>query len=458
MIICFISLIVSLLFLVNAPTTYSWSFCFSCFVVYLIQTIIEIVREIRNKNLFSFNPFFLFAFFWVSYAYPLIIYGTELAWFGEFSEYVNWDYLSKASALCSVFISSYLLGYNIQRGRMKGLKVCNPQISKYKPGIRTLLLVTFGLFMLNSFVSMTSSGWHTDTVDRNPFLFDFYYASLVLSLFCFTEQKHAVINLKNFIRSNLLSLSLSIIPILFFLVIGDRGPAIRIFLILATVYYVYYKRVKFIRLLIIGVLGVGVLFFVRQTRQTDNTSLVQNGLSAISKSSDVLDVRGNAIYVFADLFGAAHELTLECEYYDEHGAYHPERLVLVPLYPFPFLPRIVGGLLFGGDVNTFNTGYELNREMSQYNTHFGNHITGDIYMSFGTLGVLFFAFLFGLIISKLIANRFSGIYYRSCFVIIMSLSLYMARDSVFNIIRPLSLTLLITYIAIHTKPMSIKSH
>ena len=66
-------------------------------------------------------------------------------------------------------------------------------------------------------------------------------------------------------------------------------------------------------------------------------------------------------------------------------------------------------------------------------------------MSFGVLGCVIFAFIFGVITNFFTRRKDDNLIYRVWFIMMMSLSLYIARDSLFNIIRPLSLSFILIY-------------
>lgn len=454
--IYFLFFLVSLVVYWNTPSVYSWEFCLLCMAFYLVEAITALKKEVKSKQFLSFNLIFSFSFFWVSFAYAVLVYGTELEWLGTVSEYINWNYLSKACSASLLFYSSYLLVYknsHIHNTEARNIHYTPNIISKATRALH----ITFFFFLVNTIYNIYQSGGHTISVDSFPYLFDLFYAALALYFIIYAAKPSQKRGHVLFVKENKIAIIYCVLSIILYLIIGDRGPVLRIFLIVGVIYYLYYKRISLIKILGVAVVGFFLMFFIRQTREYDETSLAHNGLSAITSSSEVLNVGGNFLYMFADLWGISHELTLECENFDTKGPYKPERIILVPFYPIPFLPTLVGNVLFGEDPNGFNTGAELNRQMSKYNTHFGNHIVGDIYMSYGAFGVIFFGFVLGYFVSLFTKRKDNSIYYRVIFIILMSLSLYLPRDSMFNLVRPISLAALLVYFTIGKNGVSYKT-
>ena len=117
----------------------------------------------------------------------------------------------------------------------------------------------------------------------------------------------------------------------------------------------------------------------------------------------------------------------------------------MPLTTVPFLPSIVLPL-FGTSMEEFSTGAEMNRLMVKFNSRFGNHVVGDLYMSTGLCGVLVFSFLLGCISKRFASKKLENEYYAVAYILLFSLALYLPRDTVFAIVRPLSLSFILPYL------------
>ena len=92
-----------------------------------------------------------------------------------------------------------------------------------------------------------------------------------------------------------------------------------------------------------------------------------------------------------------------------------------------------------------DTGSELNKYLRHVETHFGNHPAGDLFMSFGLIGVIVFSYFFGLVVSYYEKRMYSNVYTACAFIVLMSWSLYLSRASVLSIIRPLGYVYIFGY-------------
>ena len=101
-------IIPAILLYVLAPDHYDWNYCALCCAVFLIGTLFVLLPEIKKGNFFSFNLVFFFAYFWTSFAYPLVVYGTKTDRGNPLSNAMDWNLLSHTSALALLFIIVYI--------------------------------------------------------------------------------------------------------------------------------------------------------------------------------------------------------------------------------------------------------------------------------------------------------------------------------------------------------------
>lgn len=441
-----------LLFLISlgiyfyAPHEFNHSYCVLCFVLWLIECFIVLKHDYAiTGSIISFNFIFCFSFFWTSFAYAIIVYGTDAGVLNLISQNMNWGTLSKTSALCLLFFSGYMLGYG--KRTLVSTKI-DPIIIQRGLGIRPLIWVFFLCLMALTFFNLYRAGWNYADFDQNTFLYDFLYISIgVYALARFVTISRSHHSFSVLFKKEWMLLCGIIFFFILFMVFGDRGPALRIGLLCFALYHLYYKKIPIKKVLILGLIGVCFMFFVRQTRTSDS-SLAKDGFSAVSNMTEIFSLDEGVVYIFADLYGCNMELNLAYEYVQNYGLYKPERLLTLPTMVLPFLPTIVLAP-FGLNTDDFNTGAELNRYMSQYDPHFGNNIVGDCYMSFGLLGVIFFSIMFGVVVGKIFEHQHHHVWFRVAYVILISFALYLPRDSMFSLIRPLSLCYLMCYFLLY---------
>ena len=440
-----ILLILSLVIYWQAPLKYDWNICFWCMMLYFLQCYLLLRDDFKNKNYITFNSIFLFSFFWVSFAYPVFIYETVNGYLGVVSQHINWDVLSKVTSLALVFINCYSIGYSKRKTRTYSNLSFNG-LQGASVFVRQGLIISFLLIMLNAAYSLHTQGIDNAGVETNLFLFDIFNTFMVLACYSACNKTGAnKIGTKVFVKTFWNVLVVTVIFVLVFLVIGDRGPMIRISLI---VFYFFSIKteVSFKKLILVGFAAIFVMFFVRQTRSFEDTSLIRNGISALSLDSNLFNFKESGLIVmFSDLYGIERELCAGYDYVMRFGYVHPEKILIVPTYAIPFLPSIILGL-FGMTTDDYSMGAVLNDYLSDYNPHFGNHIVVDLYMCSGIIGVVVFGLLFGVLSGVLYQKRTKNIYYTVCYAVLFSLAVYLPRDSVFSLIRPLSLCIIVTFL------------
>lgn len=444
--------IIAIILYFIAPDHYSWPFCTLCMVVFLVDAFLCILPELKRKEYFSFNIVFFFAYFWTSFAYPVIVYGTYIDRWNKIFNAIDWDLLSHTSALALVFITMYILGYN-QISKQHGVSIVRHY---YKAPIILYIIVSFAFIGL-SIYSFTSSGSTNLTLGK--FTIHIYFLFFALTLYCKTISSKKEHTPFNFFLENKVAIITGLVVIFVFLIYGDRGPAIRTVLVLAAVYYFFWNKIKVSRILLYGTVSLLMIFFVKMTR--NGAENLANGNVSSETIKNAFELENGPIYLFADLFHINEELCLGYEYYQKRGLFHPERILLAPLAPFPFLPSLVSSALFGMTESEMETGQELNRVvLNAYNLNgaFGNHPASDLLMSFGLVGVIILSYLFGKIVSFIMNKKEKNIYYGVCAIILMSLAIYLPRCHVFYMLRPLGFVILFVYFMYQLPRKFVKHH
>ena len=79
-----------------------------------------------------------------------------------------------------------------------------------------------------------------------------------------------------------------------------------------------------------------------------------------------------------------------------------------------------------------------------------DYIVIDIYMCFGLLGVIIFALLLGRLTSTLYRKQGKNVYWTTAYIILFSFAIYLPRDSMFDLVRPLSLSYITIFLFLST--------
>lgn len=443
-------LIPSIILYIIAPDHYDWNYCAICCLVFLTGVIFTIVPEIKKGVYFSFNTIFFFSYFWTSFAYPVLVYGTRTDRDNIINKALDWNLLSHTSALALLFISCYIIGFSSNKESFRRLnphKLENAHLQVMR------LSVPYSLFTISFviYIALAIWGFLTDgniNMTKGQFVTDIYFTLFAICLFVnvYNNRHNQNRTFPVFLKTNKYLIISSVLVFTVFIIFGDRMPAIRTILMVFAVYYFFWNKIKIRRLLLVGLCLLLLLFFVRQTRGTGRD--FASGNVTMATVEEAFDLENGLLYMFADLFFINRELCLGYEYAQTHELYYPQRILLVPLHPFPILPTIVSNALWGVKPVDMDTGAKLNGVLDinyDIEGHLGKHPAGDLLMSFGIIGMLLVAFFLGRVVGYIQTNCYSNIYMGICYIALMGWSLYLARADSLVLIRPLGYAILFCY-------------
>lgn len=262
--------------------------------------------------------------------------------------------------------------------------------------------------------------------------------------------KWTVSKLSSYVKSNFTFLSLCVIMMLVFTYIGDRGLILSCGLIILFVYNAYVKRMRLWTILGFLLVGVVFMFTIRQTRNTNSLASSSSVSSYVTNASDIIDrsiIEYGPWYFLADLTNIYQELCVGYEYSEKHDLLYPgEQILMTIAYPFPFLPTIVASA-FNKTTSDYVPGSALNRYVSDtIEAHYGSHCVIDIYITWGLLGVLLIFYLFGSFVGRVYNNLYDNVFYAAIYVLLMSYAIYIPRNRVVSLIRPILYTVLFVWL------------
>src|SRR5690606_33794325 len=132
-------------------------------------------------GLFSFSLLFTISFFFVNFAYPVLIYPIDRDYFPVFQRfYFNEDLISKTTALAYVGYTSFSLGVFsiVSRGRSVSVYV--------HYNINVLDVVFYILFVVSSILIIFIIGANFEGIlTRKTYTFHYYNQSILLAVQCF---------------------------------------------------------------------------------------------------------------------------------------------------------------------------------------------------------------------------------------------------------------------------------
>lgn len=422
-----------------APKTYDETIIILDLAVFLIGTINLLKNSNNEFNIISFNVIFLLSFFFCTYSYALFVIGAGVEFSMTVFGYTDFSYITKAVSLSTIAITFYFIAYSYPHKKRNKNSISDTVFTSKLNTIGKIRFLLAISVVGNALYFMAIQGNESAAITSAAFLPELYKVFLIVYLLLnkssFDNDK---LKIRAFYNRNKWAIVESLFICLLYILVGDRGLLISIVFIYLGVYSFFYKKIKVAQFAVLAVVGAVFLFAIRVTRASDS-SFTSGGISAVASTTQESLSGKSAVLVFSDLMSASCELCLGYEYVDKNGFQYPGKAVLIPFQPIPFLPSIVARLLWDKVPYDMAAGSILNDYIEKtygYSSSLGNHIVADLYMHWGVLGVILFIALFGRFISYLDRNKYSTLFHASAFIFAISYALYLPRDSVFTLIRP----------------------
>lgn len=428
----------SLAMYVFAPDEFNYNFCLVSSCLYLLIGIDSIFQYKNKTGWLNFSVLFTFFLFVTSFLIPLVLYSDGAYTF--FSSYI-----CKATSLCSLALCAYYMGRRMPLSksdiRKRNFRVTRSMVTICN--VLTIGMMILYLISFRSFLSLSDSS-SNDIQDRYwvTLLFSVPTLSLLLST---VYNRETIFGLRTFVSKNMVSLISITIAIISSLYIGDRTIPLYLSFCILFVYIMFIKPIRPIIFLSL-VLSAGLLFYiVGQTRKGDN-SIREAGIAGVLsyESSE-----NNFIDYFADFYPSSEASYLFVQWRENRGEqlYYPGKFFIYLVSPIPFLPSFLAKAFYGVPFSQLSSGYlstaQYNKYIRSINGGIGTHAVGDIYVSWGLLGVIALFYLLGVVVGSSFKscqiNIFSTIVYMSLFAD----AIYMARASLFDCYRTIVFQILL---------------
>lgn len=398
-----IFLIISILIYLNCPNGYSIEFCSLIAGIYVFQSFFYI-NKVNNFGFLSFETFFLFSFFLACFAYPVFFYNINLRNFSN----INENIINKSTALSLVGANSYMLG------SMLILKINKSKINIQfsfesiflKKNINKLILISFVLFSLFFyFGGLTYIEAYRDINNPNlksslEYLNLIKIIFIVCSLFVFLTFSKSNNFFDLIVKVDKRYLFLYFPLFLILLVGGTRNLPIQMLLTVLFLYNLIIKKISIINVLLI--VTVGFVFFTTLRKGREDFS---NGKNAFSGEISIDNDEGSSAF-FSDFLVSSATLYVLVEEVNVKGISYGKSMVLPVLSIVPYLQSFTI-LLLNLDLNEISLSSSIvatDLIFGSDETGAGTNLIGDLYFSFGFLGVIIGMFLLGYFIAN-ITNR-----------------------------------------------------
>lgn len=430
----FLYISLALLSYYYAPHLYDLTFCWWLALLYMLIMWSAIKNDIAQKNALSFNVLFSFMLFIVTFVTPLFAqtaYDDLPILFGDHNSTIN-----KATALVVLAYSIYNYGWHRSVDKCKYVLNHSEIIVPYQVVnvmntltiIMTLIFVTSIIFFLRDSAS--------DKNDIESGIIVLLTEAVLISSIAVNVVYNKPQSIIEYFTKDKLVVSCAVICILLSLYIGDRTLPLFLIVTLLGVYTLCVRKISLVSLVPLLLIAAMFFFFIGQTRKGEN-SLRQGGVDAFASGVEsVVTENSSSLFMFADLLPASEILYLAYEYPKMHQSYfNPWRIIPYATSPIPYVPNVLSEVMFGVPIKEMSSAYVLTEEYSRSVTYIegglGTHIVGDIYVSWGIIGVIIFFYLFGLFIGYIQSNT-HRLLPMVVYVAMLAYAVYLPRDVMYG--------------------------
>ena len=138
---------------IQAPWTYSYDYCVTLMVLFIVQNVLFFVTN-KRKHWLGFEFFFALSFFLVNFVYPVFYAPTERIYWSFFSFAFNDNYVTRATALAYFGYAWYMLGAT----RILQLRREEPTEPTFTISMRQYIWF-FGITMVAWLLFVATGGW-----------------------------------------------------------------------------------------------------------------------------------------------------------------------------------------------------------------------------------------------------------------------------------------------------------
>ena len=396
--------------------------------IYLVSNVLYFRTK---KNIVNFEFFFAISFFIACFlTYFIIEEGAGFAFFAFSTKTIS---LVRGIALAMIGYHFYLCGL-LQTKKIEPANLINSKqwlsISKSAADwANWICLLTFCYFLAMGGMSVLYI--YSGEVEReNANIGLLLYWILAYSVAIFTSFASIDFNgsksvLFNILKLKKLFLVNSIIIIVFLLISGYRSQVMQIVLPLLICYSIFVKKISIKAFFTILLCGLALMIIIGMTRSGEG---IENNVSTI--------------YYFRDFNAANASLGFFIDEVERNGITGGSNYILQTLSVVPFLQSIMGNFV---DFNSFALpSSRFYTEAFETGSGFGTNIIGDIYYTFGLVGIVIIMYIVGLFCSSL--SSFKNKYVFLMYLIFTGNSIFMARVELLYVVRMLAFGCILLYV------------
>lgn len=445
-------LIESIFLYIFSPEVYIYEFDLFCMLQFVVASVGYIAVQ-KKKNYFDFDFIFLLTTYFTLFFFPVFVYNTDFEPFlFAYSYYYDETLISRGTALALMGCQAYMFGgLLVNRKRIESECVEKPK--KIIPnGILAIgMIICFILFFLaagGDLFSHTYDGTIGGEDASGTVTYILVLLGTMLTATIAIEFHNWSIGIK-YSKKWIVFLVLSAF-VAIFLLIGSRTYPLQFILLVIGLYSIKVKPINLKKMLLLILSGFVILGFV--------------GLYRIADSSTADDLQeGMGVLVFVqDLLLNNRNTFVAMDIVRRDGINFGLGMVTPVFGVFPFANSIILNMTPLTELDLSSglqiTAYSLGKT-SDFEVGFGTNIIADIYMSFGSVGVVIMMLLLGFFVKKSMYKAIydKNIYHLLIYGVMVSYAVYIVRAEYFVFLRFMIWSLVFVNIAkLHPYRLNLK--
>lgn len=431
----FVFIFMALCLFIFAPAGYSLSFCLVCAVMYIVLASLTLSREVKDKTYFSFNLLFWLSMFCTTFIVPLFVLPLGLRSGLD-------DQANKCTAMVVLAMSIYFLAW--QRAYNKKLVPgSETKRSIFVPRKVLSVMRVFTILVTILYFYQYAMFMRTSTIYDNDIGLGFTY-TLIQAILCSSlvvsciYHRGTTKSLVSFLGDNGVVLVCYAIIIITSIIVGDRTMPIYLSICILSSYIIYVRKLNLVMQWGLIIVAAAVMVTIGKTRHSDDNFREGGAGSIASTTIQTIGSAENTVDLFSDFLPATSALYACSDWRDRNNGqlFYPLKILKTPFAPLPYVPTLISRYFFGVENDELSSASLTTSHFSQYvmqiNGGLGTHAVGDIYVSWGLVGIFVFFYLLGLVLGTAQRRVYDNVFWALTYIALLCNALYIPRASIFD--------------------------
>lgn len=396
----------------------------------LLVSLILYFRAKRKRNYWDFDTLFITVCCLIGFS-TTFFYGDNLLYRSLFLSFPFDDsYVNKGNLLFLIGMQSYFVGSLVRIKENKKMAAKPRIINTQFLGIAILFLCV--LFVITGGLSYFQSEYMRSSTTAGKGISVHVLVLLLSTAIAVVATEFFNRRINPTYRINKVVILSVVVMCSMLLYVGNRTAASQLILPILGLYTLLLRNITFRQTVIFMCIGIFSMWLIQNFR-----------------SGQEVDFEGNYVQIISDMTIPARQTYVAMEYADRFGYSYGQTMAMGIVGTIPFAPSILGEIVnLDGSAETLTKYTYVDYPLPEHlKIGLGTTVIGDIYLSFGWLGVVILMFYLGRFVNKYTCRSLQLDYYAIIIMAgLLANSVFLARGSYTHAVRMIVWALLIAYI------------